>query len=221
MKIGDINKDNFEIRILPNTEDDFEHLTLVNGLYVKEGGSPVDYVLSKIINPLRDKLKKKFKNIKPGDIKNKLKLYINIRFFPNLQFNSQTKERVTNHLKEFDDFFKDKIDWDKVINKLLKDKELISLITEYYTLKEKAKEKAELKKLEKTQKKIKSDKFYPAIKLNKYLFITEGESANGAIQPVLGREYNAYYELKGVPLNAWEISTQKLSSNKELSELWR
>jgi DNA gyrase subunit B len=222
VKIGNIKKDNFEIQIDYNPTDDFKHLTLVNGLFVKEGGSPVDYVLDHIVNPLRDKLKRKYPNLKPGDIKNKLKLYINIRFMKNLQFNSQTKERVTNHKKDLDEFFGDKINWSKVVNSLYKNEDLILNITEFYRLKEQAKENAEIKKLEKkTRKKIKSEKYTKSVGRNKLLLICEGQSAKNGLLPGLGRDGIAYYELKGKPMNVYEVSQQKFSSNKELTELYQ
>ena len=36
----------------------------------------------------------------------------------------------------------------------------------------------------------------------------------------LGRKGNAFYALKGVPLNVLEVSHQKFMANKELSELY-
>jgi DNA gyrase/topoisomerase IV subunit B len=92
-------------------------------------------------------------------------------------------------------------------------------ITEYFSLKEQAKQNAELKKLSKKEKKIKSDKYFPAINKNKYLIICEGTSARAGLMNILGRNEYAYYELKGVPLNAWEVSVTKVNSNKELKEL--
>jgi DNA gyrase/topoisomerase IV subunit B len=220
MKFGNTQKDNFYLEIKHNTEDDFSQCLIINGIYARDGGNPIDYVLNKIIPGIRDKLKRKYPNIKPGDIKNKIKIFLIMRFFPNVEFTSQEKIKVANSFEEIGKFFKN-VDWDKVVKQILRDKDLIDSITEYFSLKEKAKENLKLKKLAKKEKKIKSDKFYPAIKENKYLFIAEGESANTAIQPILGRETNAFYELKGVPLNAWEVSAQKFSANKELSELYK
>ena len=220
MKYGNIKKDNFYFEIKHNEFDDFSQCLIVNGLYIRNGGTPITYITNKIIPKIREKLIKKFPSIKPADIKNKMKILLVMRFFPSLEFSSQEKIEVSNSQKDLEKFFGD-VNWDKIVRQLLKDEELMLSITEYFNLKEKAKQNAELKKLSKKEKKIKSDKFYPAIKTNKYLFITEGASANGSIQPILGRKENCYYELKGVPLNAWEVTPQKLSSNKELSELFK
>jgi len=173
MKYGNIKNDNYEFIIKTNYEDEFSHLLLVNGLYVKDGGTPIDFILNKIIPPLREKLIKKYPNLKPADIKNKMKIYLNMRFFKNLKFNAQAKEKITNNIKDFEEYFKD-VDWNKIVRSLLRDEDLMNNITEYFKLKQKAKENAELKKLSKTKKKIKSDKYYPATKEKKYLALTEG-----------------------------------------------
>ena len=220
MKYGNIQKNNYYIEIKHNEEDDFSQCLIINGLYARDGGNPVDYIINKIVTAIRDKLKRKYPNIKNGDIKNKLKILLVMRKFPNVEFSSQEKIKVSNSIKEISEFFND-VDWNKIIRQILKDEDIMNSITEYFSLKEKAKENLELKKLSKKEKKIKSDKFYPATKENKLLFIAEGESASSAIQPILGSEYNAYYELKGVPLNVWEVSAQKFTSNKELSELYK
>jgi DNA gyrase/topoisomerase IV subunit B len=115
IKYGNIKKDNYEIIIKANDTDDFEFLSIVNGLYTKNGGTHIDYILNQIIPPIREKLSKKYKTIKPADIKNKLKLYINIRFVKNLQFDSQTKERITNNINIWKEVFKT-VNWEKIVN---------------------------------------------------------------------------------------------------------
>ena len=220
MKYGNIKKDNFEIIIKANDTDDFSHLSIINGLNPRNGGTHINYILDKIIPSIREKLSKKFKTIKPADIKNKMKIMIIARFVPALEFTSQEKIEISNPKSTWDKLFEN-VKWDKIVRDLLKDEDLMLSITEYFSLKEQAKENAELKKLSKTTKKIKSKKYYPAIKNKKYLFIAEGESALGGLQPSLGRDEVGYYELKGVPLNAWEINVAKLNTNKELSELYK
>jgi DNA gyrase/topoisomerase IV subunit B len=69
-------------------------------------------------------------------------------------------------------------------------------------------------------KKIKNDKYIPANKENKYLLITEGESACGSLMSTMGLEQCGYYMLKGKPLNTWDVSQQKFTSNKELADLY-
>ena len=52
------------------------------------------------------------------------------------------------------------------------------------------------------------------------MFITEGDSATGGLIDPIGRSESSFYSLKGKPLNAYSASTQKFTSNKELSELF-
>ena len=78
-----------------------------------------------------------------------------------------------------------------------------------------------MKDLNKTVKKIKSDKYLPSIGIKKYLLLVEGESALGGLSPVLGRKECGYYTLRGKPLNAYSAPQKKFTENKELSELYK
>lgn len=166
--------DNFKFAIVPNDSDDFRHFSYVNGLKIPDGGVHVDTIMNNIVGGIRDKLVKKYKSIKPGDIRNKLMLVVFIKNFPNTKFNSQSKEKLTNSIKEFNDFIGD-VNYDKIVAKLLKTPEILDPITEVYRIKEEFKKRQDLKGLSKGVKKIKSEKYLPAINKKKYLFITEGQ----------------------------------------------
>jgi DNA gyrase/topoisomerase IV subunit B len=219
MKIGEIKTDNYEIRIESNDTDDFSQLSIVNGLYIKNGGTHIEYILDKVIPPIRERLQKTFKTIKPADIKNKMKLMVVMRKFGALEFTSQEKVEVSNSQATFKEFFNN-IDWEKITKQLLKDQDLILNITEYFRLKEQVKESVELKKLATTTKVLHIEKYTEPTQFKKRLFICEGESASGGLIPTLGRKNNGFYELKGVPLNAWEITPSKVKSSNELSNLY-
>ncbi|MCK5535303.1 MAG: ATP-binding protein, partial [Bacteroidales bacterium] len=64
--------DNYSVAIMPNDSDDFRFLAYTNGLHNTKGGSQITYFLDRIIPPLKEKLNRKYKGIKTGDIKNKL-----------------------------------------------------------------------------------------------------------------------------------------------------
>jgi DNA gyrase/topoisomerase IV subunit B len=51
--------------------------------------------------------------------------------------------------------------------------------------------------------------------------IISHNSAQSGLLPGLGRKGIGYYELKGKPMNVYEASTQKFTSNKELTELYQ
>ena len=210
--------ENMKFAILPNESDDFRQFSYVNGLKIPDGGTHIDVITNNIVNGLRDKLIRKYKTIKPGDIRNKLQVIVFIKNLPNPKFNSQAKEKITNSVKEINTFL-GTIDYQKMINKILKTPEIIDNITELYRAKEEIARRKELKGLNNT-KKIKSEKYLPSIGIKKYLFITEGASATGGLIGPVGRKTAGFYELKGKPLNAYSSSTAKFTSNKELSELY-
>jgi DNA gyrase/topoisomerase IV subunit B len=218
-----VQNDLYTIGVTSSDSDQFEHFSLVNGIVAKGGGRHINIISDDIVNPIREKLVKKFKTIKPADIRNKIRLVVLMNNFMNAKWDSQTKEVLKNSDKEIRDYLSQKdykTDVDKLVKKIQKNEDIMLPITELFLLKEQAKQNAELKKLTK-KKKIKSEKYLPAFGEKKYLFLTEGESASGSLVPTLGREKNGYYMLKGMPLNAYDASPQKFTANKELSELYQ
>lgn len=212
--------EDYKFAILPNESDDFKQFSYVNGLKIPDGGTHIDYIVQNVVTPIREKLIKKYSGIKPADIKNKLMVIAFLKNVKNTKFNSQTKEKITNSTSEISSYYGD-IDFVKITNKIIKNDKIIGPITEVYKIKEELKKRQELKSLDKTVKKIKSDKYYPAIENKKYLFLVEGESALGGLMPVLGRKDCGFYCLKGKPLNAYSASHDKFIANKELSELYK
>lgn len=208
---------NVKIAVVPNNTDDFKQFSYVNGLKVTDGGTHIDAISGEIVSQMRERLQRKYKNIKPGDIKNKLTLVVFVSGFPNAKFNSQTKEKLTNPSKEFNDFAK--IDY-SFVNKILKNQDIINPIVEIYKIKQEFEDRKALKSVT-SKKKLKSEKYFRCTGKPKYLCICEGFSAYGGISPVLGNSEFSYYCLRGKPLNSWEISNQKLAQNRELSELYK
>lgn len=209
--------ENIKIAIVPNETDDFKQYSYVNGLSIKDGGTHIDEVTFKVVTGIREKLQRRYKNIKPGDIKNKLTTIVFMAGFPNAKFNSQAKEKITNSVKEFNDFAK--IDY-KFINRVLNNKSIIDPIIEIYKIKEEFENRKALKNVE-NKKKLKSEKYFKCTGAPEYLCICEGFSAYGGLSQALGNKNIEYYVLKGKPLNSFEITNQKLAGNRELSELYQ
>lgn len=227
--------DNYFIAILPNKYDDFKFFSLVNGLYMKSGGTHIDAIIGNISGKLRDKIKAKNKewNVLPGDVKNKLFTLIIMNNYNNMKFDSQTKEKLTNSWgevkaylntgtsteKSFDDFINTK-EYASFIDKIYKNEAITFPIVETFKIKEEFRKRKELKGLLKNSgKRIDVEKYLPPIGEKKYLVLGEGDSAVGGISRILGRKGFGYYTLKGKPLNAFEISTGKLLENKEFTEI--
>ena len=204
--------------ILPNDTDNFIQSSYIDGLNIKDGGNHIDFILDQIISRLRNhKVLKKY-NVTPGDIRNKIKIVCVLREFPNMQFNSQTKDKLTNSITEIREYFKD-IDWDKFVNQIAKNDKIIEPIVVNYKIKEQFKQQMALKNAVKVEKNFKCDKYLPAIKEKKYLFITEGDSASGGLTPALGRSQISFFSTRGVPLNAYTSGSKELSNNEELTNI--
>ena len=215
-----LNEPNVYICIYPSEEP--YNLTYVNGLYMRRGGTQIDYILNKVITDIREKVSKKYKAIKPADIKNRLGIVCFFKGFPNCEFDSQTKETLTNSVGDITSYFqREQIYLDKFTDKILKQKEIINNITEMFRLKEELAEKKELAKLSKVKKEVDSEKYYPPIgkTTKKYLMITEGFSAFSGMSPILGRKEIGYYMLKGKILNVLDEKPATFMANQEINEL--
>ena len=221
-----LNEPNCYICVYPSDEPYV--LSYVNGISLREGGTHVDYILSKVVNDIREKVSRKYKAIKPADIKNRIGIVVFFKDLSNLKFNSQTKEKVTNSQGEISEFLRENnIDLDSFVEKILKTKPIIENITELFRLKEALAARKELESLNKTKKEIVSEKYFPPIAKSgqKYLMITEGQSAFSGISPILGRKGIGYYMLQGKILNILEMDVvtrgkkKGFMENREVKEL--
>jgi len=211
---------NFSVAFLPNASDDFRYFSYVNGLYASKGGTQIDYFLDKTLPVIRGKISKKYKDIKNGDIKNKMTMIVIFKGFKEPKYDSQSKEMFTSPPGKITDHI-GKIDFEKWGEHLYKNKAIIDEVIEIYKIREAYKEKKELDKLKGGKKKVKSKKYYPPTHKRKYLMICEGASASGGLMPALGRKEVGYYELKGLPLNAYDKPQKAFRANVELSELYQ
>lgn len=214
-----ISTEKYLIGIVPNSSDDFNSKSIVNGADCINGGNHIDYIHSELIGRIKAKLEKKYPNIKPGDIKNKLTYVVTIREFKSPLFDSQTKEKFTSNISDIKAFFGD-VDWDKLVNQIVKTPELIDPIIETFKIREELKSRQALNKLNKsTAKNFKCEKFLPATKNQKFVFICEGLSASSGLSASLGRADIGYFASRGKPLNAYDASFSDLLKNEELSNI--
>jgi DNA gyrase/topoisomerase IV subunit B len=199
------------------SDTEFQQMSFVNSAYTKRGGTHVEYTINKIIDYVRTFLKKKYKlEVKPIDIKSKLFLLLSIRMDKPV-FDTQSKESLIspNNFKDLIDSLLTK----KFLDSVVKNEEIILPIVEAYKLKQQVKDNIELKKMNQSKKKIRIEKYYPAIKQQKYLLLCEGDSAAGGIQAALGRDLYSYFALKGKPLNALEADMKKIRDNDEFKNV--
>lgn len=209
--------DNATIVIFPNEYDEFRFYSYVNGLCCYRGGSQVDYVCSEVCNRVRDKLIKKYKTIRPGDVKARLGVVVFLTDFDNAQFDAQTKESLANTPGDIGRHIAGKIDFDELVRKLMKTPAIIDPIVNAFRVKEELKARSELKASKRV--KVRSDKYFLPVGEKKYLFLVEGQSAGAGLLKTLGRQGKGYYCLRGLALNAWDSSIQKISANQEVKDV--
>lgn len=210
------NEDKFSIIVSSNNTDDFESFSIINGLNIKSG-SHIDYIIRYLVQGIKDKLPKKYNDIKPGDIKNKLKIIFIGKQFPRMKFESQTKETLKNSAKEVSDYLGE--DWKALVKDIIKNKELLKSITEYFDIKKEFEARKALKELNKPVKKIRNEKFMHPIGDWENIFLAEGDSASASISKILGREKKGYFAMFGVPPNAYDIKLKDIAGTKKLVEL--
>lgn len=196
-----------------------EVLTYVNGMYLPRGGTHVDYIMDRIVESVRDKVGKKFGGIKPSDIKNRLGLVVFFSGFPNCAFDSQTKESLKNLQSDVSTYLaENQVDLEQLTSKIVKEKEMLDNITDLFKAKLELAEAKAVDKANKKTKDVNSEKYFPPAgkTKNKFLMITEGQSAFSGISPILGRQGIGYYMLRGKPMNILDVSPlTKVGSKKK------
>lgn len=215
-------QDKYAFCIIPNDLNSFNFSSYVNGLNIKNGGKNIDYILDKIVENLYNIISKKYKNIKKADIKNKLTLISIIKDLNNAQFDSQSKEKITNSIKEIELYYNisDK-DFDN-ISKLIKNNEIIyNDIINDYKIREEFEKVKNLKKIdsENKTKNIINNKYMSASKKKEFLGLCEGDSATSQMAALLGRENWGWYSLGGCPNNVWNKDELSLSKSPKFNDL--
>ena len=177
--------DGLKLVVMPSSSDSFEFIHFINGLNVFNGGTPMNWVTDNIVNRIHEKLVKKYKSITKGDIKSKLFIVSIFNGMYNPRFADQIKSQCVNNFTDF----KSQIevpDFDKLVARILKCNEIMDNITEVYKIKEELKKRQELKGLNKTVKKIKSEKYTRPIGTNKLLVICEGMCLDENTEIIMG-----------------------------------
>lgn len=217
-----IEDDNYNIVIAPSGDDEeFRHLSYFNGISIKNGGNHIDYFVTGLCAELIPMIKRKWKiDVLPNQIKQHLLIACWVRNFPNLKFDSQSKERVTNTNGEIKSFLN--IDFVKLAKKVIVNETIINPAIESILRKKEAIEKrAATNALKKAEKKkiaghIAANDKNPE---NKTLYITEGLSASGMGTNVRDPKYHGFYSLRGKVLNSSDMSFADILKNKELADL--
>jgi len=220
--LNDINivesYNDFFIAVTPNETDDFKQISYINGLETSKGGTHINYVIDNIVNRLREKIIKKYKTIKPADIRNRLTLVVIAKNVREIDWDGQTKESITTPNRYFIEYFKD-IDFDKLVDKIYKNKDIINPIVDYFRIKEEYKKQQELKGLEKpTKKKPDSEKFLEPIGEWRDIYLAEGDSASSSLASIIGRDKAGHYAMFGKPPNAYDMTMSNILKSDKLRD---
>lgn len=221
-----LEQDNISMVFAPaGTDEEFRCLSYVNGIYIKNGGSHVDYVINRVVETLREAIQKKHKiNVLPNQIKQHLLFASWINGFKNLKFDSQSKERITNSQAEVSTIL-GHIDYEKIAKSILNTADIVDPMIAAILYKKELADKIALAKANKDADKTnlrKISKFTDASnktdRKNCLLAICEGDSAGNAVLSAR-TDMIGCYPLKGKPINVMGATAKELLANKEFVEL--
>jgi DNA gyrase/topoisomerase IV subunit B len=212
-----IEAENYKIGVLSNETRD--QMSFVNGIETFRGGGHVDHVSTVLSALLTEKLNKKYKlKLKINDIKNKLLFVVILNNVKGLTFDSQTKERVTNSSRFFQGYFDTK-DLPLLVDKILKNDDIVMPIIEAVLLKQQMKDAAELRKQQKKNRKKRVIKHVEAKGPNNTLFLCEGDSAISNLLKVRNSKTQGGFPLKGKVLNTIDMKPTDIVKNEEISSI--
>lgn len=200
-----------------------ENISIINGLFITNGGSHIAYVNKLILDNLKSKLEKKLKDkvkITPKLISNYLFIFMK-GDLQNLEFTNQCKNELKIPLSRFKDYIFDEKVYKQIWSKLEVEFDRIYL------------DKISKESITKKITKLKGIDFYDgALKAGSKegfkttLFITEGLSASSCIDrglcsnKDLGYNYYGIYSIKGVPLNARkEVEIKEVKRNGKIEQI--
>jgi DNA topoisomerase-2 len=196
-------------------------ISFANGINTKKGGKHVETVSRKVLNDFCDFAKKKKVDIKPGQLKNSIVLFINSTIV-NPSFDSQSKEFLTTPAAEFGSRPEYSGKLIESLNKLgLLDE--AKYLLEAKTLRDAKKTDGKKRTVIRGMSKLEDALCAGTAKSKECtLILTEGDSAaTSAISGLkeVGREKWGVFPLRGKLLNVRDITIQKFNANEELTAI--
>lgn len=219
-----IETDNYGLVISPaGNDEEFRFISYMNGTRNKNGGTHIEYVCNRIVENVKEHVKKKHKiDVLPNQIRQHLFIGIWGRNFNALRFDSQTKERITNTLGEVGEYLGD-VNWEKIAKTILNTPSIVDPMIAAILAKKEREEAALLAKRQKQTKKVRVVNHIAATAKNpedRMLLIAEGQSAIGMLVDCRSSsEYIGGYPLKGKVMNISGMKPVDIIKNKEIAEL--
>ena len=198
-----------------------KHISFVNGIHTKKGGKHVETVTRKVLTDFCEIAKKKKVDIKPGQLKNSVVLFLNSTIV-NPSFDSQSKEFLTTPAAEFGsrpEYTGKLVDGLGKLGLLEEAKFLLEAKSMRETKKTDGKKRTVIRGMTKLE-----DALLAGTAKSKEctLILTEGDSAaTSAISGLkeVGRERWGVFPLRGKLLNVRDITIQKFNANEELTAI--
>lgn len=198
-----------------------KHLSFVNGVNTKKGGKHVESVTRKVLTDFCEVAKKKKVDIKPGQLKNSVVLFLNSTIV-NPHFDSQSKEYLTTPPAEFGsrpEYSGKLMDGLVKLGLMEEAKFLLDAKTMREAKKTDGKKRTTIRGMTKLE-----DALWAGTSKSREctLIVTEGDSAaTSAISGLkeVGRERWGVFPLRGKLLNVRDITVQKFNANEELTSI--
>lgn len=198
-----------------------KHLSFVNGVNTKKGGKHVESVTRKVLTDFCEVAKKKKVDIKPGQLKNSVVLFLNSTIV-NPSFDSQSKEYLTTPPAEFGsrpEYSGKLMDGLVKLGLMEEAKFLLDAKTMREAKKTDGKKRTTIRGMTKLE-----DALWAGTSKSREctLIVTEGDSAaTSAISGLkeVGRERWGVFPLRGKLLNVRDITVQKFNANEELTSI--
>lgn len=197
-------------------DGEFQHVSIINGVNVYDGGNYITYIQDQIADALRSNVEKLIKGSKVKYNKKMVTscLFIFVKWrFANPAFDSQIKNKMMNPLKDFGQFEFKQSDFKKIWNLLC------PYIEEKYLQKTQAKEKKRTIRGEVNVPKCYDAQFAGKEPHKCILWIAEGDSAMGTVKSGLTHncselsfKYCGIFNTGGVIINCRTKCKEKQSS---------
>ena len=198
-----------------------KHISFVNGIHTKKGGKHVETVGRKVLTDFCELANKKKVDIKPGQLKNSIVLFINSTIV-NPSFDSQSKEYLSTPAAEFGskpEYSGKLVDGLAKLGLLEEAKFLLEAKSLRETKKTDGKKRSTIRGMTKLEDAMLAGTAKSSLCT---LILTEGDSAaTSAISGLkeVGRELWGVFPLRGKLLNVRDITVQKFNANEELTAI--
>jgi DNA topoisomerase-2 len=200
------------------SEGSFTQVSFVNSVETRDGGTHVDYVVSQVVEWLREKVKRKHKvDLRPAELRNHFFVMVQADIV-NPAFSSQTKEKMITESKEFGSKFEIS---EKALKQVLAS-EVVQRILDWAQQKALADERKQLRELNKSLGKEKVLKLVDAKGKDREkctLSLYEGDSAMSAFRKFRESATQGAFPLRGKFINVTELASTRVIQNQEVKDL--